>query len=184
MSVTHPQGMEWVAKTIGDQTFDLSHMHPFLFNFVVPAKGKNPERIYRVNVEFSMHCFTRGKRVGEVIAPELLYADNREERVFDVPRYNLSRGLVDIIRDVGARKLFFAKNANFFTVEVVTQGGETQEYTIFFTVSRAGKKGRLNLYVQSAYIPDGIPRPQRRKPIKFQFIAYKTMAKEEIKPPR
>ena len=184
MNGTHPRGMEWIAPTIDNQTFDLSHLHPFLFEFVVAAKGRDPERVYRVNVEFSLHCFTRGKQAGEVITPEWLYADNREERVFDIERYNLSHNLAEIIRDVGARKVFFAKNSNYFTVEIVTDDGEAKDYTVFFTVTRAGKKGRLNLFVQSAYIPNGIPRPQKRKPIKFQFIAYKTMAKEAIKPPR
>jgi hypothetical protein len=51
---------------------------------------------------------------------------------------------------------------NFFTVELIDAQGERVEYTVYFKLSRAPSKGRLNLYVQSAYVQDDTPQTRPR----------------------
>ena len=50
----------------------------------------------------------------------------------------------------------------------------------------APSKGRLNLYVQSAYVQDDTPqtRPRPRKPIRFSVIAYNVAVGKVIRVPK
>jgi hypothetical protein len=75
---------------------------------------------------------------------------------------------------------------NFFIVELIDARGERVEYTVYFKLSRAPSKGRLNLYVQSAYVQDDTPqtRPRPRKPIRFSVIAYNVAVGKVIKVPK
>jgi hypothetical protein len=61
-----------------------------------------------------------------------------------------------------------------------------KEYAVYFKLSRAPSKGRLNLYVQSAYVQDDTPqtRPRPRKPIRFSVIAYNVAVGKVIKVPK
>ncbi|MGD0520166.1 MAG: hypothetical protein ABSA48_02815 [Terracidiphilus sp.] len=72
-------------------------MHPHSVTYVQPAKGDAPARVYKVDVMFGLHCFTRGR--GQDVPHEnaLLYGDDRETRVFDFVRYELSKRLPEII---------------------------------------------------------------------------------------
>ena len=44
---------------LGEREFDLSHLGTFELEYIVPAKGEKPEQRYFINVDFSMHCFTK-----------------------------------------------------------------------------------------------------------------------------
>lgn len=167
-------GLKWSPALVGGVVYDLGHLHPLSFDFVVPAKDGKPEQVYPLDVTFSLHCFTRGIRSGETYAPDLAYSDSRETRLFDARRHRLSLLLPDIVRGIGARRCFHTAHGNFFTVEIVDDEGHAAGYTVYFTVSRSTRRGRLTLYVQSAYVQDGVPRqkPKPRKPIRFSVIAH------------
>jgi hypothetical protein len=177
--------MKWRAARIGDRVYDLSHLHPFSFDFVVAAKGGKPEQRYGIDVIFSLHCFSRGIPAGAAYLADLAYADSREVRLFDEQRYTHSLRLPEVIRSIGDRRCFHTGHDNFFTVELIGARDERVEYTVYFKLSRAPSKGRLNLYVQSAYVQDDIPqtRPKRRKPIRFSVIAYNVAVGKAIKVP-
>ena len=79
------------------KVYDLSHLYPFPMRYEQPSKDGKPTRVYKVDVEFSLHCFTRGARKGEVPDAALLYSDSRETRIFDFQRYELSKRLPEIV---------------------------------------------------------------------------------------
>ena len=83
--------MKWRAARIGDRVYDLSHLHPFSFDFVVAAKDGKPEQRYGIDVIFSLHCFSRGIPAGAAYLADLAYADSREVRLFDEQRYTRIR---------------------------------------------------------------------------------------------
>jgi hypothetical protein len=178
--------VKWRAARIADAVYDLSHLHPFSFDFVVAAKDGKPEQRYGIDVIFSLHCFSRGIRAGEVFLADLAYADSREVRLFDEQRYTHSLRLPEVIRSIGERRCFHTGHDNFFTVELIDAEGQRLEYTVYFKVSRAPGKGRLNLYVQSAYVQDDTPqgRPRPRKPIRFSVIAYNVAVGKVIRVPK
>lgn len=175
--------MKWNPAKIGGRVYDLSHLHPFRMHCVIPSKDGRPEQRYEIEVIFGLHCFTRGFRKGEPHLAELAYEDNREVRRFDSDRYELSKRLPEIVRGIHQRRCFRTGYGNFFTVELIGGNGEKVEYAVYFKVSRAGAKGRLNLFVQSAYVQDAIPRarPRPRKPIRFSVIAFNVSAGKPIK---
>jgi hypothetical protein len=178
--------MKWRAARIGERLCDLSHLHPFSLDFIVAAKDCKPEQRYAIDVIFSLHCFSRAIRAGERHLPELEYADSREVRLFDEQRYAHSFRLPAIIRSIGDRRCFHTGHDNYLTVELIDSRGERVEYTVYFKLSRAARKGRLNLYVQSAYVQDWIPRTRQgpRKPIRFSVIAHNVTVGKGIKVPQ
>lgn len=172
--------------TIEGRTYDLSHLDPFTFEFVVPEKAGKPPQIYAIDVLFSWHCFTRGIAAGENFPATLAYGQGRETRLFDERRYRFSKWLPGIIRDIGSRKCFHTGKGNFFTVEFIEESGSRVEYAIFFKVSRRGSRAGLTLSVESAYAPDNrVPRrrPHPPKSIRFSIIAHHTATGKPIKQP-
>ncbi|OQX01463.1 MAG: hypothetical protein BWK73_45985 [Thiothrix lacustris] len=175
--------MKWNSFTYQGQTYDLSHVHPFDWEYTAPATDKRPERTYRMVVQFSMHTFTRGIASGETVDQALLYRDTREERAFDFLRYALSTQLAGIVRQLGERVCYHTHHGTFFTIEAVNPEGVAQEYEVYFKLSRSSRKGWLTLYVQSAYVRDvahGTAQPKQRK-IGFQVIAYNIAVGKIIK---
>jgi len=87
------------------------------------------------------------------------------------------------LASVGA---FIPAHDNVFTVELIDAEGERVEYVVYFKLSRAPRKGRLNLHVQSAYAQDDTlqARPRPRKPIRFSVIAYNVTVGKVIRVPK
>lgn len=163
--------------------YGLDHVHPFEWAFTAPAANKRPERTYHLQVTFSMHTFTRGLNEGESV-PDLLYRDSREVRAFDFLRYELSKKLPEIVLQLGERRCYHTHHGNFFTIELVGDDGQLEDYEVYFKVSRASQKGWLNLFIESAYVRDAgyqTAQPKKRK-IGFQVITYNILHGKEIKP--
>jgi hypothetical protein len=166
------------------RVYDLSHLHPRTIVYQQPAKRDKPGRRYIVDVIFGLHCFTRRMEDGKVPQTGLIYSDNRESRVFDFRRFELSQLLPGIIECLPLRKCYHTGRSNFFSIEITQQDGRRVEYDIFFAVSRSSRKGVLNLYVQSAYVRDpqyGANRPEKR-PIGFYVILFNTLNNRPINP--
>ena len=115
--------MKWQPFIYQGQSYDLSHVHPFEWEYIAPATDKRPERTYKIAVQFSMHTFTRGIVTGETVEPALLYRDSREERAFDFVRYALSSQLPAIVRQLDERVCYHTHHGTFFTIEIVNPDG-------------------------------------------------------------
>ena len=176
--------MKWKPFHIEGEQYCLSHLHPFTFKYVFPAKGGKPEQNYSVHVQFSMHCFTRGIERMEKVPAEWAYADNRETRRIDLDRYKLSFKLPHILKLIGDRKCFHTSHGAFFTIELLGEDGNTEEYTVYFSVAKNGNESDLRLFVKSAYVQGVVPRPKRRKPCRFSVIAWNTKNGKPLKPPK
>ena len=98
--------MQWRAFRYGEDTYDLRHLHPRTITYVQEAKGHKPARTYTADVHFSMNCFTRGVKPGQIPDPALLYSDDREVRIFDANRWRLSHNLPGIVEGLMGRKCF------------------------------------------------------------------------------
>lgn len=174
--------MKWNAFQHRGKTYDLSHLDGFQETYVVAAKGEKPEQTYLLNVIFSLHCFTRGPKKDEVIPRELAYRDSRETRIFDFERYEESFRLPDIIRALGEKKCFHDPHGNFYIVEVTARDGTKKFYSVFFTLSKAGKKKGLNLFISSAHVRDELPYDRNPKPIKFSVLVYNKWTGKAVRP--
>ena len=54
------------------------------------------------------------------------------------------------------------------------------DYDVFFTASRSSIKGRLNLYVQSAFVREKEKLPAGKR-IRFEIILYNTLVGKPIR---
>lgn len=177
--------MKWRPFTFAGQSYDLSHLHPFELDVVVPVKDGKPEQMFPFLVEFSLHCFTRTIEAGD--NPALEYSDNRETRTFCFDRHHLSLHLPEIILGIGNKRCSHTGQGNFFIVELIDHRGLPVEYEIYFDVSKKSKaKGRMKLFVQSAYVRDAAGQAYRPNPkrIRFYVIAHNTIMGKPIKIPR
>jgi hypothetical protein len=98
----------------------------------------------------------------------------------------LSKRLPEIIEGLPQRKCYHTGKGNFFSVEIVRGDGEIVEYDIFFVASRSSAKGKISLFVQSAYVRDAEHASSRpdRKPIGFYVILFNTLNNKAIKAPK
>jgi hypothetical protein len=178
--------MQWKPFQFCGNVYDLAHLHPRFLTYEQPANGDVPARVYRVDVIFGLHCFTRARGQNVPHENALLYGDDRETRVFDFVRYELSKRLPEIIEGLAQRKCYHTGKGNFFSVEIVREDGQVVEYDIFFAASRSSTKGKINLFVQSAYVRDADYASNRphRKPVGFYVILFNTLNNRPIKTPK
>jgi hypothetical protein len=174
------------SLTIAGENYDLGHLDSFQFEFVVPEKDGRPSQSYMIEVWFSIHCFSRGIADGEQVDVAQICRDGSEKRIFDRERYELSKQLAEIIRNIGSRKCFHTGKGNFFTIEYQDANGKRAEYSIYFRVERRQGSRRLVLKVESAYVNDKIPRSRRHPPapISFSVIAHHISVGKKIKSPQ
>ena len=176
--------MKWRPFIHEGITYDLSHITPFYWHYTAEAGEKRPERTYHFQVTFSMHCFTRKALTEENIADNLWYQGPNERRVFCFDRHELSLLLPEIITSLNERTCWHTGHNNFFTIELATQEGDTAEYEIYFNVTKATRKGWLNLIVESAYVRTATyntQRPKKRK-IRLDVIAYNIQMNRKTRP--
>lgn len=168
-------------------TYELTHLHPLTLTFEQAAQAGKPQRIYSVQVIFSLHCFTRAALKTEDLQGPLRYADSRETRIFDFARYEQSKRLVEIVEALPTSPCFHTNHGNFFTVKSLNPStGQQETYEVYFTASRSSSKGTpLNLFVQSAYVRDRhhANKPSRKK-ISFFVILHNTLNGVAIKAPQ
>ncbi len=165
--------MKWQAFVCDSKTYDLKHLHPCTLQFERHAEVKKPTVVFKVHVIFGLHCFSREIPDG-AYDRKLIYSDSRESRLFDFDRYDLSKQLPAIIASLSQRKCFQTDRSDFVTVEVVRADATVVNYHVYFTVSKATRKGYLNLFVTSAYVANRKVGSSGRA-IKFLFILYNTM---------
>ncbi len=171
----------WLSQWERGRRYDLSHVYPFKFDYVLPANKQFAERIVRIQVSFTSHAFTRKCEVDEKPHPH--YCSPGEARIFDQERYGLSKLLPELIRNIGNRKCFFAKYDNFFVLELPEGIPDDSEYWVFCTDKC--EMHALNLIVQSAYAGkrERSPGGRMAKKITFRALISKVLAGEKPKPP-
>jgi hypothetical protein len=171
------KSIRWPPYWDGTQRYDLSHVYPFKFTYVLPATDKFAEQSIRIQVSFSSHTFTAQCTVEEAHGP---YSTKIDPRKFDHERYELSKVLEGIVRNMGNRGCFFTEYENFFIVELPEGIPADSEYWIFFFLERAGgnQEHHLDFVVQSAYIGKRVKVPGgiRKKKVTFRTLVTKTLA--------
>jgi hypothetical protein len=146
------------------------------------SNKEKPEKKYIFDVCFSLHCFTY--KIKDDSETTLFYKDSRETRVFCFERYELSKKLPQIIQDIFERNCYHTGHSNYFVAELLDMKGKKIEYQVYFSISKSTeKKGRLTLYVQSAYPNTKNPSVKKKKPIRFRVLAHNVLMGKKIKPP-
>lgn len=152
--------------------WDLSHLEPFVFQLSI-AKDGEPDWLVKVLVTCSAHCFTHKTEDDSrlEIPSSQLYVFNNEVRVLDLERYQLSREFLPrILAELSTKKIVIAgEGRNFMTYERHTAGG-VEVYAVYFSVVKARRKGRLELYIESAYPRTLTKRVKEAKPVRLKTL--------------
>jgi len=175
---------KWNKFEYSGNIYELSHLDPFEWFLELPKDGKHSARKYQFNTLFSMHCFTKQRLVSESVDSALLYEGPTETRIFCFERYELSKQLPRIIRNVNNKSCWHTHHGNFFTIEIQDKKGIKHDYEIYFDVYKSGKNW-LTLMVQSAYIRDvqhATTQPKKRK-VRFSVIARTRFERRKLRPP-
>jgi hypothetical protein len=185
MSIEWAKGLPWWAPyREAGINYDLSHLHPFRYHMVLEAKSNQPSRVAEIRVAFESHTFTVGCLMAEV--PHIQYSANPHDlRRFCPTRYELSKMLPDIIRNLRSRRCYFALRNNFFVVELPGGRPPNTEYWVFFDVRPSEDAGAVVVRVQSAYIGDKAKPPSGRtaKKVGFAVLVSKALSGERARPP-
>lgn len=153
---TRCNGPFWAPHRQKGITYDLSHLHALSVTHVFSAipgpagRPRKPERVVRVDIHYSHHCFTQDlQKVGRYSAEEI-YEDlgRNEQRAFCATRWQLSKQLPGIIADLQRRRCYETRYMNFVTVELKL--AQPQFYLVFFQVKPA-QGGGADFFVESAY---------------------------------
>jgi hypothetical protein len=171
--------IHWKPFIHDGREYELSHLHPETWAFEQAATDKNPARIYKIRIIYSLHCFTT-KKLENNNDISLNYSDSRELRTFCFARHTASYQLQSIIRGLGNGYVFHTGEQNFLRID----NGAGEKYEVFFVVTRSRERDLdLQLYVQSSYVRTRGSSPKAGK-IRFSVVAYNTLQNKKIKPPR
>lgn len=171
--------IKWESFKYNGTEYDLSHIHPETIKYIQPAKGELPEKIFTVEICYSLHCFTKGN----LQIPEhdpLRYSDARETRLFDFYRYELSKKLPDIIKGLDKKPCMHTGHGNFFVIEIIAPDGKKEEYEVYFEVKKS-KPNIAHLMVNSAFVADGNRIRKQTKKISLYVILTNKLTGKPIK---
>lgn len=158
--------------TINGEAISFDHLQPIKRRVTLELRG-NLKKEVDVVFEFSCHCYSRGLKDGEIAPAGHEVPDGSRHmprpRSFDAERYELSRGLVDLIDQLIEQngKVTKTRQENFYRVDQVQtlRDGvvKTVTYFIFMHARKVEEPNRpkmLRVFVESAYPEqDGIPHP-------------------------
>jgi hypothetical protein len=154
---------------------DLSHLEAFQHIFVEAALGNKPEQRYPVLIHFGHHCFTRSRDPHD--DPSLAYPSSQNDpRSFDLLRWELSKHLPGVVRDLISRKIYHTGHGNFLTIELTADSGIHYEYEVYFDIRWVREEKRHHLTVSSAFPRDPARIASRPKPrsMRFALILFNT----------
>ncbi|MGE8269784.1 MAG: hypothetical protein ACN6PT_12555 [Stenotrophomonas geniculata] len=160
---TRSDGPVWLDHTQHGKTYPINHLHPTVENHSFPARpapaGRQgaPAVSFQVYVHYSHHCFSISLSAAGHCADMEIYEDlgRKEERIFDVARWNLSKSLPAIIKKILAKQIFCyqTRHRNFVVVDVGIASPDV--YRIYFSTEKW--PGGAAIFVESAYPSDKNP---------------------------
>lgn len=155
------------SLTVHGTLFDLSHLEDLACSVELALSGGSKKQIC-VTFRFSNHCYTRGTTTGEEADPMRVVMDGSRIRVFSERRYELSKQLPDLMRDLPNRKVYKTPHHNLIHLTMVDEHGAKTDYLIALSLKRQGKSSEMLVVVESAYPLDTIEDKKKYdKPIRF-----------------
>jgi len=135
------------------------------------------DRTIAIEVRFSSHCFT--EKAGPDDAPDLLYIHAQERRRFDLIRYELSKRLPDLIRQLPGKSVYRSQTSNFFFLRA-TKGTEYPgPYVVFFNMRKARQADiDLLMRIESAYAKPNMTT--RASAVRFERLALSCATGRQI----
>src|SRR6185312_16282492 len=163
----------WGPHKDGETIYDLSHLHPLRYTLSLEQTANNAARDVEVRVGFSSHTFTESCENHEA---HDAYSPPNDPRRFSVDRYELSKRIPNVIRNLKGRDVLFGNQDNYLVVELPGVIPPGTEYWVFFDLrpvrdSPQSAPSGVLLFVQSAYVGNMQRPPYGPKPKRIGFSA-------------
>lgn len=167
-----------MAPSITSDIIHVGHLAAFVFPVAVHLPGGTGATVIRIRVAFTCHCFTEkwdpARHAGR---PVIL--DPTRPRAYDQRRYDLSKGLPDLVRGMKCHKVYMTpqkRNYMAFDGRVILEDGST--YRMFFAMKRkAGADHDLEMMVESAYPTND---PIKGMSVRFAAVVSATFLGKKI----
>ncbi len=167
--------MGWGSFSIGDNTYDLGHLDPFLITVAPKAGGAKAKFL----VTFGSHCFTRNRNPED--AADHHFTDGADIRSFCTRRHVHSLHLPMIVRRAAGGRVFFSEGRNLLCVHWFPE--LDAPYTAYFNLVKSSRKGiDATMFVVSAYEKRGLPL--RLPSATFATLVFEVVRGRTLKPPR
>lgn len=154
----------------GGKTYDLSHLEPIRMEVEYEEKKVLVKRM--VTFLFSCHCYSRSPVTSEDVSHDMVVMDGNCSRVFSEERYELSRLLPDLVRDLPNQKIYQTEHRNYLHLPCVDKLGQKFTYLIAIRIKKGG--GDILVRIESAYPIDKLEdRRKRDKPMRFKVALSK-----------
>lgn len=149
----------WKNFTKDSKVYDLSHLDQIRLQYVRAGSSDNqvPDKKLILLISFSHHCFT-----GHDGEESWIYPHQSDERYFCEKRYELSKGLPDLIKSLLDSNPYFLKTfikhrEQFFYVE---QHYQDETYRLFLEISAPSKNyADIRIDIRSAYHEEDYAKP-------------------------
>ena len=134
-------------------------------------------RLLAIEIKFSCHCFT--EKSGPQDPPDLMYRHAHEVRKFDLVRYELSKRLPQLIKELPGKSVYRSKTHSFFFLRQTEESQIDGPYVVFFNIRKSKTAGiDLHMHVESAY-----PKPNmtvRASAVRFETLAVSCLNGRDI----
>jgi len=126
---------------------DLSHLEPLEVTFHSQKLGRN----LTFRVRFANHVFTDHFKDG-IHDPARLIMDGKERRVYCQTRYDLSKRLPDMMRDLPNQAVARSRHGRNFVYATTLNDGQGGHYPCFFKLEKErATRHQIAIFVESAY---------------------------------
>ena len=162
------------ALFVGKENAGLDHLASFSFSFDTPTR-----KGVHCFVQFTTHCYSDKFDPGRHSENVVVLDERDMKRCFNQDRYDLSKGLKELIRDLPKIRVHQTQESNFAIITMQNN----REYRVYFNVHRLRKKA-LRIYVESAYAPDPerfkVPAAAVYQKVRFLILVDKVLNKERL----
>jgi len=143
----------WMPRKIDEVDYFFDHLKTYRLTVKRPARPPNAELSFELIVIFDCHVATES--CDEPHEGSAYWKDSAGKcRVFDLRRYEMSKKLPSIIKDMidGADYCYEAKKNNYMVWRPAESDPADPPYLFFFDLYESpDEKGTLVMYLQSAY---------------------------------
>ena len=166
----------WKDCTLEGQEYNFNHLDSKKHTYVHP----NRDERYEIYFTFSHHVFTRGLKPTDRADAVNLYPYDKDRRIFDEVRFELSKNLPEIIENLPEQFCYHGGYSRYCSCKIYQEDGAEVQYKIIY---RAWKKsGKMRFHIESAYPLD--ERLGKVKKVDFWTICHNLFRGKKLpKPP-
>ncbi|SHO57874.1 heat-shock protein [Vibrio quintilis] len=166
---------QWKPFHLDEKEYVFNHLDAVKHTFNHPERQES----YTLFFTFSHHTFTRSPTVSDAKVRACEYYQYPSDlRIFDITRYELSKQLPEIIKNLPEQFLFHGGYGRYCSVKIQDRSGEEVNYQIVYRVWK--ERGKMRFHIESAY---PIEPMSKVKKVNFWSICHNLLRGKKLPEP-